>query len=720
MICLSSFKNIVRLPRFYGFGFAAIAPVLCAVPVAAQLKTPQANTRHTFVFQADKPLRSVAVAGTFNNWNKGANPMKVDADGRTWRLTLPLELGLLQYKFVLDDATWIPDPKAARNETDASGNVNSLLFLAPPDYARPASPNDGQTAASALFHAAQLPFLNFDQGKLGFSLRVRPGDVREVRLRLAGQTIPMKLRGQNEIYATYQGQLPWNGKTNLSYNFQLLDGNRVRNFGANGLDSSAPFRLSAKQFKPFVVPDWVEQTVFYQIFPDRFENGDSSNDPPDVQAWNAAPTYSNRFGGDVAGVEKHIGYLKNLGISGVYFNPIFKSPSNHRYDAQDYKQIDPGFGTNAEFSALTKDLQKAGIRTVMDFVFNHTATTFAPFADVREKGAASTFKNWYFVKSFPVQVADPPNYVAWNNFPSMPKLNLMNPQTSDYMLNLVNFWKREVPLAGLRLDVADEVDVRFWRKLRTRVKGLDPQMWIVGERWSDASPWLQGDQWDAAMNYPFLFANVEFFADGKTSASAFTNRLTQIYGSYPPQVSRAMMNLLSSHDRPRFLTVANNDARLHQLAATVQFTWAGAPSIYYGEELGMQGGADPDNRRGMEWNRATPDNAMLGFYKKLIHIRNTNRVLQSGDPAILLVNDGARSFAWSRTWKDETAVIAINRSDALQTLDIPLPAKMRGVRLSDALNGKSFRVGQNNRLKVQLAPLSSAILLRAKSSLLER
>ncbi|MBW3636058.1 MAG: alpha-glucosidase C-terminal domain-containing protein [Armatimonadetes bacterium] len=700
-------QNFLLAARFCGLGLLGVSPMLLASPARAQSTTPQ-TVRHTFVYVADKPLKSVALTGTFNGWNMGANPMKADADGLTWRLTLPLEFGLHQYKFVLDGSNWITDPKAARNETDAGGNTNSILFLAPPDYARPASPNDGQIASSALRHEMRAPYLNFDRGRLSLSLRVRPRDVQEVRLRSAGQRLPMKLVSQNELYATYRGEVEWNGRQNLSYSFELKDGNRVRDFGKKGL-GSAPFQIVAKDFKPFVVPDWVERTVFYQIFPDRFENGDKTNDPKEVQAWDAKPEWFNRFGGDVAGIRQHLPYLKDLGISGVYFNPIFKSPSNHRYDATDFKQIDPEFGTNAEFAALTRDLQKAGIRTVLDFVFNHTATDFGPFADIRKKGAASRYNDWFFIKSYPVKVADPPNYVAWFNYPSMPKLNLMNPETGDYMLDLVNFWKKEVPLAGLRLDVADEVDVRFWRRLRQRTKSLDPQMWIVGERWSDASQWLQGDQWDSAMNYPFLFANVEFFAEGKTSATGFTNRLMEVYNLYPPQVSRNMLNLLSSHDRPRFLTVAKNNARLHQLAAVTQFTWVGAPSIYYGEEIGMEGGADPDNRRGMAWGKATPDNPMLRFYKRLIQIRNGSRALQSGDPAILLADDAKKTFAYSRTLGQEMAVVAINRSDAPQTVEIAMP---RSQRFVDALSGKAFQVGSDAKLRVQLAPLSPAILLQ--------
>ncbi len=422
------------------------------------------------------------------------------------------------------------------------------------------------------------------------------------------------------------------------------------------------------------------------------------------------------MGGDMAGVRQHLDYLSALGISGVYFNPVFQSPSNHRYDAEDFKKIDPELGTNAEFAALTRELQSRKIRTVMDFVFNHTATTFSAFQDVRQKGAASPYKDWYFIKSYPVRVGENPNYVAWNNYPSMPKLNLLNPETSDYMLNVVDFWKEQVPLSGLRLDVANEVDMRFWRKLRERAKSLDKQMWIVGEVWGDGSPWLRGDQWDSVMNYQFRDACLGFFADEKMSSSQFTTRLMAIHQSYPPQVSRNMMNLLSSHDTPRFLTLCNNDTKLQQLAATVQFTWIGAPSIYYGEELGMTGGGDPDNRRGMEWNKATPDNDMLHYYKRLIQIRNNSHALQSGDPVILWADDKTQTAAYARVLEAETSIVAVNRSRDFQTIEIALPTsidskKARTVGFRGALNQRNVKADATGKLKIQMRPLSAAILL---------
>lgn len=711
-------RNLCRIAYCCGLSRCCLALLLIVLPAGAQtVSTVVARVPQTFVFKAASKLHSVAVAGTFNNWSKTANPLIVAADGLTWRGTVPLAQGKYLYKLVLDNENWIVDPNAAHQETDAGGNTNSVLLLTPSDYNIPASPNDGVTATSALLHNLSAPYSNYDRGKLTLSLRARPNDLRRVWLRATNRRYPLQLVSSDDLYALYRGDIAWDRKANLTYSFELLDGDRVEQFGANGLKAPAqPFHISAKDFQPFAVPSWVERTVFYQIFPDRFANGDKTNDPPDVAPWDANPTGFNRFGGDVAGVRQHLPYLADLGISGVYFNPVFKSPVIHRYETEDYKQIDPQFGTNSDFAALTQQMRQKGIRTVLDFVLNHTATTFVPFADIRQQGAASPYKDWYFIKSYPVKVADPPNYVAWMNYPSMPKLNVLNPATSDYLLGVAAFWQNTLPLAGLRLDAANEVDMRFWRKLRERVKRRDPQAWILGEEWNNGSPWLGGDQWDAVMNYPFLFANADFFADGKTSAAQFTARLIEVYNWYPPQVSRNLMNLLSSHDTPRFLTRCHNDARLAQLAAAVQFTWVGAPSIYYGEEIGMEGGADPDNRRPMRWDKATPDNAMLRYYKRLIQLRHASRALQSGDPSILLADDKAKTLAYARTLDNDIAIVALNRSDSPQTLTIPLPQNsmpqaVRKAGLRDALSGQRLVLSTAHSLSITLPPLRAAILL---------
>lgn len=689
------------------------------------------GTVHEFLYRAAQPVHKVDVAGTFNNWNQSANPLTPQPDGRTWSVRLKLPYGRVQYKFVIDGAQWVLDPMAP-SLPDGNGNTNSVVLVLPPDYDRPASPSDWVIAASALRHEPQIPDLNYDRGRLRFHFRARPDDLSAVFLRVNRQRLSMAPVSKDDLYETYEAHLNWDRKTDLDYDFELHDGSTTARFGAEGLvrepsplegegrvrapgsSEVAPFHLVAKSYRPFNVPSWVDNSVIYQIFPDRFANGDPRNDPPDVQPWGAKPTYRNFFGGDATGVRQHLDYLAGLGIKAVYFNPVFKSPSNHRYETTDYLQIDPRFGTNQEFGDLTRSMQAKGIRTVMDFAFNHTAPDFFAFKDIREKGRESAFTDWYWIKSYPVTVKENPPYVAWFNYPSMPKLNVMNPAAHAYVLNAVDFWERNATLSGIRLDVANEVDPQMWRDLRTHLKSYAPDTWIVGEEWGDANPWLTGDQWDSTMGYQFREACLDFFAESATKPSEFVGRLMSVYDSYAPQVSRNLMNLLGSHDTPRFLTLCHGDRDLLLLAATVEFTWPGAPTIYYGDELGMTGDRDPDNRRCMEWDRATADNPVLAYYKRLIKIRTTIPAFCEGDPQVLYTNDETRTFAYARTVDNHLAAVAVNASEQPQTVKFQLPTgrPASDFQLIDLISGQ--RVSAKDRtVSLRLPPRRAAVLVPA-------
>jgi cyclomaltodextrinase len=676
---------------------------------------------YTFAYTPDRNVSSVHLAGTFNNWDRAAQPMRLD--GGTWKATLRLAAGRYLYKFVLDGKDWITDPKAKRNEDDGGGNVNSVLMLVPPDYVKPAQAGDGTIARSALFHDRNIPSLNWDKGKLTVSLRTRPGDLSQIEMFLEDpkgeKCVELHEAARDDLYAHNQATVAWDRKKDLKYRFMLVDGATRLYYTPAGVSEAPgqPFVLKAKGFKPFVTPNWVEKSVFYQIFPDRFANGDASNDPKNVQKWTDSPTYSNRFGGDVAGIRKHLSYLKDLGITGIYLNPVFASPSNHRYDATDYLRIDPEFGTNAEFDSLVQLLKSSGIRTMMDFAFNHTAVNFKPFLDIREKGRESAYKDWYWIKEYPVVVKENPPYVAWYNFPSMPKLNVMNPATHAYVLSVVDYWRKNAGIEGLRLDVANEVDQQMWRDLRSHVKAEDPNAYILGEEWGNASKWLQGDQWDASMNYPFRDACLRFFAEQGIGAKEFTNRLMANYRQYAPQVSRVQYNLISSHDTPRFLSLCNGDSARANLAATVLLTWVGVPSIYYGEELGMEGGRDPENRRGMEWNRASASNRTLAYYQSLIKLRKSSTALQSGEPRILLANDSEGTVAYSRESDDDVAIVALNRSAQTRSVGIPTPITVSARTLRDGLTGRTYNVS-GKKVQVSLQPMSAVILRPVRRTLL--
>jgi len=676
---------------------------------------------HTFTYVSDRELNRVNVAGSFNGWNKDANPLQVGADGHTWTVQIPLAPGRYQYKFVLNGNNWITDPNSVKNEDDGNGNVNSLLLISPVDYAHPAVKGDGTITASALKHLTNIPYLNYDRGQLSLSLQTRTNDIAKVMVVVNGKKPIMMVRaGGDEFYERYSTKLNWDRKTDLHYHYLLNDGAGNFTFGPKGLlPEGRPndYAVSAASFKPFTVPGWVEKSVIYQIFPDRFANGDKSNDPKNVAPWGSKPLYYNFFGGDIAGVEQHLDYLKGLGISSIFFNPIFKGPSNHRYETTDYFQIDPVFGTNAEFMKLTKDLHKLGIKTILDGVFNHTSTAFAPFADVVKNGADSKFVNWYTFNSFPVHIGNPPNYVAWYNFPSMPKLNYSNPETRKYMLTIPEYWEKTVGIDGWRLDAANEVVQDYWQDFRSRVKNTNSQAWILGEVWGDGSSWLQGDQWDSVMNYPFREAVVGFLGkQGNGKPSDLMNRLMTVYGRYAPQVSRNLMNLVGSHDTPRIRTVCGGDLSLARLAAAIQFTWVGTPSVYYGDELGMEGDRDPDNRRCMDWESAKPDNDLLRDYKKLIHLRNSDPVLQSGDPVPLLVDDAKQVVSYARVLGDRADLVAINRSDREQEVDlsvrnnVALPKAAFKHDFYDAFGGNLI-TPTGSTLHLRIAPRSAAVFV---------
>jgi glycosidase len=682
------------------------------IPIAA---IQSETVLHTFTLKPDRTVQRVNLAGTFNNWDRQATPMKLDGDGKTYRVSVRLSPGRHQYKFVLDGDTWITDPMG-KSMPDGNGNTNSVLLILPEDYRGAASPQDGVTAKSALRHMSELPDLNYDRGKLTVTLRARPGDLASVSVQVGGKSVRAIERANpsDELYTRYVAQLPWNRRSDLRYRFVLRDGTKTLYLGKGGLSPRAdsPAFTVSRNYRPFEVPRWVEQSVIYQIFPDRFENGDPSNDPKNVVPWDGKPEYFNHFGGDVAGIQKRLDYLEQLGVRCIYFNPIFQSPSNHRYDTVDYLRVEPEFGTNAEFSVLTRQLKARGIRTVLDGVFNHTAVDFPQFADVRKNGEASKYTRWYTFRSFPVRVQNNPNYEAWFNFPSMPKLNLGNPETRDYLLDIPRFWDRHAEIAGWRLDVANEVSMDYWRQFRKVVKGIDRDNWIVGEHWGDATPWLKGDQWDSVMNYQFRGAVLGFVGrEGDGKAGAFLDRLFSLYDSQAPQVSRNMMNLVGSHDTPRILTLCGGDRELAKLAATIQMTWVGTPSVYYGDELGMEGGADPENRRGMRWDLVNDRNDMLNHYRRLIAARNSSRALQSGDPVRVATSDADATAAFARVLDREAAIVVLNRSDRERSVRINVRRLPIKNSLTDILARRKVSVDTKGFAIVPMPPKGGAVLI---------
>jgi cyclomaltodextrinase / maltogenic alpha-amylase / neopullulanase len=458
-----------------------------------------------------------------------------------------------------------------------------------------------------------------------------------------------------------------------------------------------------------ITPEWVKSAVFYQIFPDRFAK---SNRIPKtglhLEAWDSAPSIYGFKGGDLLGVLEHFDYLQDLGITAIYFNPIFSSASNHRYHTYDYFNVDPLLGGNAAFRELLDAAHARNIRVILDGVFNHASRGFWQFHHVLENGASSPYVDWFFFNrdrlngkkqwgAYPtVQEQQALNqggnsfdvlgYRAWWNLPALPKLNTDTREVREFIWNVAEYWVK-FGIDGWRLDVPAEInDDSFWQEFRRRVKSANPEAYIVGEIWHEAQRWLQGDQFDAVMNYLVTGALLGFLMNGNLDdqmyhigdygqylrpldAPAFAERLDYLLGLYQETINQVQLNLLDSHDTPRFLTTAHHDQTALRLGWLFLFTYPGAPCIYYGDEIGLDGGADPECRKAFPWDETCWDHDLRETLKKLIALRKTNPALWHGGFQRLVASDGV--FAYGRKLDENGLVVAINGSSQPRSLDIP-------------------------------------------------
>ncbi|HOJ78494.1 MAG TPA: glycoside hydrolase family 13 protein [Bacillota bacterium] len=415
-------------------------------------------------------------------------------------------------------------------------------------------------------------------------------------------------------------------------------------------------------------PDWASKSIFYQIFPDRFYNGNPDNDPVGKVDWDAQPTYDNFFGGDLEGIIEKIPYLKELGVTALYLNPIFDSPSNHKYNATDYLKIAPEFGDIWTFKKLIGKLHEVGMKIIIDGVFNHTGDTFWAFQDILKRGCNSRFKDWYYIKGYPVCQGQNPNYECWWNFGTLPKLNHQNPEVIRYLLRVVAFWT-SIGIDGWRLDVPNEVPMEFWRIFRRLVRSINPEAFIVGEIWDDAHTWLKGDSCDAVMNYRWRDAVIKYFAHQSISVEHFRAELANIRAGLPWEYVISAYNLLGSHDTPRYLTICGGERRKLLATLAFQFTYPGIPAMYYGDEIGLTGDKDPDCRKTMRWNEAQQDQVILETNRSLAKLRQQYQSLQTGCYHELHLGDNI--FGFVRSGKQEQILVCINMSHECYSIKVP-------------------------------------------------
>ena len=411
----------------------------------------------------------------------------------------------------------------------------------------------------------------------------------------------------------------------------LYDDRKTAEYTEENIEKLTCFRMPyLHEIDRIKTPDWVKKTVWYQIFPERFANGDQSNDPQNTLKWgSAAPTRDNYFGGDLRGIINKLGYLQDLGVTGLYLCPIFTASSNHKYDTIDYFNIDPNFGTKEDFKELVDKAHEHGMKVMLDAVFNHIGDFSMQWQDVVKYGEKSKFAKWFHIHKFPVSYDESNNnefatnitYDVFANTPHMPKLNTANPEVREYLLNIATYWIKEFDIDAWRLDVANEIDHHFWQAFYHETHKIKKDFYVVGEVWHSAQKWVGNDEFDAVMNYPYTETIIQGVISKDISLTKMVSMLNEQLMLYRDQTNQVMLNSIDTHDTTRLLTLCQGDKKLAQQALTLMFMQPGSPCIYYGTEVGMEGEADPDNRRCMIWNEKLQDQKMLHFMKKLIAIR---------------------------------------------------------------------------------------------------
>lgn len=419
-----------------------------------------------------------------------------------------------------------------------------------------------------------------------------------------------------------------------------------------------------------VTPNWVKDTVWYQIFPERFCNGDSSNDPANVQPWKSRPvTMEEYYGGDLKGIHSKLDYLFSLGINGIYLTPVFESPSSHKYNITDFKKIDPHFGTNEDMKHLVQSAHQKGLRIMLDGVFNHCGTDFFPWTDVLKNGLESPYFSWFMINTWPFKEAGgSPKDGEFYSFaftPHMPKLNTNNSKVIEYFVGIVEFWIREFDIDGLRIDVANEISHLFCKELRKKVKALKPDFYLLGEIWHDSISWLQGDEFDAVMNYPLSVSIHNFWLNKDKTKTDFEHSINANYAMYMQQTNDVNFNLLDSHDTNRLIHKVSGDMDIFYQQLTILFTMPGTPCIYYGSEIAMEGSYDPDCRRCMPWDdiEAGQYDMEMAHMKALIQLYRNEDAFRSNELCFLNEIDIPRVIEYTKASDGKRIKIILNCSD---------------------------------------------------------
>ncbi|MFN8550926.1 MAG: glycoside hydrolase family 13 protein [Candidatus Obscuribacterales bacterium] len=627
-----------------------------------------------------------------------------------------------------------------------------------------AASHDSKVESGALFHDQGPVFVSTNEPSITapvvVRLRAAKNDLTAATLEYFDSKdrslhkVPMtkEIAQSNSTFEFWSGTIPASS-ARKHYRFCAQDGqirvwynaHGVSQHGMNGSESSDGDFYVIPGFK---TPDWLKNGVIYQIFPDRFCNGDTGNDVATGQykyrsastlqrQWGESPLTTDGdersftfYGGDLLGVVKKLDYIRTtLGANIVYLNPIFKAPSNHKYDTADYDVVDPAFGSNATLvslsTALHKNLNGRRGYLLLDGVFNHTGDghkwfgKYDPLPGVvgAYQSQKSPYFSYYNFKKWPT------DYAHFMVYDSLPKLNFGSAQLRNAIYRSPNsvalkYLKPPYNIDGWRLDApkyadangqdgSDKFNHMIWRQFRAAVKSVKPEAAILGENWENARSWIVGgDQWDSVTNFNAFTAPVSQWITGKKiddspgalSTSEFEKMLRLTRAEYPSNVQQVLSNHLSNHDISRFAQRAGGDIGKTSLALIFQMTYVGTPTIYYGDEYGMMGGGDPDCRRTFDWSKIAPDNSTVALTHKLISIRNRYRALRTGSFITLKVDDDKSVFVFGRFDKQNRIAVVLNNSSSDKSVAVPLNRLdiPDGAVVKDVLNGTIYQVHSGN------------------------
>ncbi len=579
-----------------------------------------------------------------------------------------------------------------------------------------------QLNLSAIYH---MPWLEYrhatPEGNVVIRVRTARGDFDRVVLKTAnqynlsdpfgaGSQYEMAVQFRNEQFDYYEAAFAVRDPR-LKYLFIFYaDGGRVYKLDGAGMrigehsfdDISESFAF-AYAYPPEPLPAWARGCVGYQVFPDRFRR--EGTPEAGLEPWDSMRVQSEyRFGGNLNGIREALPYLKDLGVQMLYTTPIFVSDSAHRYNTFDYFTIDPLLGTLDEFKSLCDEAHAQGIRIILDGVFNHCGTGFAPFSDAQEKGEASAYRDWFFFDDL-----EPFGYRAFGHWPYMPKLNLQNEACAAYFLQVGKYWLTECHADGWRLDVSPEVYPGFWRDFHREMKRVSPECLIIAECWDDSREWISADgPFDATMHYLFSRNLWKRFATGLIDQQTFDYAVNDAAMLYPQRNQDVLWTFLGSHDTERFVSRAGGDRRRLKAASFFQFTHMGIPIIYYGDELGMEGGPDPDNRRPMRWDWAE-HSEIRAHFKTLATLRTQNEALRLGAFRTWRSDNGGL-YAYERVTDNQRLLCVLNTGENAVRMLLPLPQALGGKQtLTDLYAQKTLPVTEGSVL-ILLAPYEGMIL----------